>query len=314
MKQGKELYKKYRPKNLSNVIGQQAAVSKLEGYIERNSLPHVLLITGPSGCGKTTIGRILKKVLKCGNADFTETNGASFNGVKDARAIEQRMNGAPIDGECRIWLIDECHRITDAAWDVLLKPLEDTPDHVYFFLCTSEPQKVKRTVKTRCSEIAVSNISKKDLGNFVCNICKKEKTKLSKAITNNLLEIADGSARQALVLLDGIIMIKDEDEQMSILESADVRARSETIVKMLLNPKKNTRNELRRLLLDMKGKKEDVEGIRRMILGYVTTVGLRNPKITPRCLLIYESFCENFYNTGFAGLVFGCYEVLNSEE
>lgn len=313
MKKEKELYKKHRPKKLKDVVGQKAAVRKLRTYIKRDSgLPHVLLLTGPSGCGKTTIARIIKRMIKCGPADFTETNGASFNGVKEARAIEQSMYGSPIDGDSRLWLIDECHRITDPAWDILLKPLEDTPDHVYFIFCTTEPHKVKKTIQTRCNEITLQGIKEKDLIAVLEDVAKKEKVKLDKAVQDKIIEISEGSARQALTLLDGVYKIKDPDEQLEVLETKNIRAQSESVVKLLIGKGKPEQiwGKLQPVLMGMVERKEDPETVRRMILGYCTVVGLRNRKMTNKCFLVYEHFSDNFFSCGMSGLVFGCYEML----
>ncbi len=309
-----ELYKKYRPKKLVDLVGQPAASKKLLSLFEsKRGLPHTILFTGPSGCGKTTTARILKRMLKCGKADITETNGASFNGVKDARLIEQRMHGSPVSGDCRIWIIDECHRITGAAWDILLKPLEDTPDHVYFFLCTSEPQKIKKTVQTRCTQITMNNIPKKDLHGLVTTVAKNEKAKVHKTVMDKLLEIADGSARQALVLLQGVINIKDKEEQIEVLESADTKSHAEFIARLLLDGSGKSWTKLKKVLAEMKQRKDDPEALRYMVLGYVTAVALKNDKLAPRCHVIFESFCENFYDSKIYGLIFACYEVFQQD-
>ena len=159
----KELYKKHRPKNLKRVFGQSVAIGTLKPLIEAKQVPHSLLLTGPSGCGKTTLARILVKELKCAKADFMEVNCADFRGIDTVRDIRTRMMQAPIGGDCRVWLIDEAHMLTSAAQTAFLKMLEDTPDHIYFFLATTHPQKLLKTIKTRCTEIKLKEMTAKYL-------------------------------------------------------------------------------------------------------------------------------------------------------
>jgi len=107
-----ELYKKYRPKKLGNIVGQSNAVNILQSFIDEGKIPHSLLFSGPSGCGKTTFARIIKRKLKCGDYDFTELNCADARGIDMTREIRSRLNQSPISGKCRVWLLDECHKLT----------------------------------------------------------------------------------------------------------------------------------------------------------------------------------------------------------
>ena len=108
-------YKRFRPKTLKSVLGQEGPVNSLQRFIDRNTIPHCILFTGPSGCGKTTIGRILKTHLNCGDADWLEINSADFKGIDTVREIRRSINLSPISGDCRIWFIDEAHKLTNDA-------------------------------------------------------------------------------------------------------------------------------------------------------------------------------------------------------
>src|SRR5690606_3369465 len=108
-------------------------------------IPHAMLFTGPSGCGKTTLARILRVKLRCSDNDFQEINAADFRGIDSIRSMRQQVGAAPLGGDSRIWLIDEAHSMTADAQNAFLKLLEDTPRHVYFFLATTDPQKLKKT-------------------------------------------------------------------------------------------------------------------------------------------------------------------------
>src|SRR5688572_25883760 len=140
-----ELYKKFRPKTLKGVVGQEGAVSSLQSMIDKGRLPHTILFSGPSGCGKTTIARILKGILECSDLDFFEINCADFKGIDMVRDIRRYVGIPPLHGKSRVWLIDEAHQLTKDAQNAFLKLLEDTPKHAYFMLATTDPQKLLPT-------------------------------------------------------------------------------------------------------------------------------------------------------------------------
>ena len=215
-----ELYKKHRPTNFKQIIGQQEAIRTLTEMGKNGSIPHTILLSGPSGCGKTTIARILKTKLKCSDNDFYEINAADSRGIDTVRDIRQRMFLAPIGGECRIWLVDESHQLTSQAQQSFLKILEDTPKHVYFFLASTEPNKLLKTIITRSTEIKLRELTEKELVELVNRTVKDEDKKISEDIVKKMADLADGSARKALVLLHQIISVDNKEQQSEILQKA----------------------------------------------------------------------------------------------
>lgn len=306
-----ELYKKYRPKKFFQIIGQDAIVSNLKNKIKKHTLPHSILLSGPSGCGKTTIARILARYLKCSKSDFNEINSANFRGIDMIRTIQSRMNTAPMDGECKVYLIDEVHKLSNDAMNAFLKILEDTPKHVYFFLCTTEPQKLLKTIRTRCMDISVKPLNNKQMKELLESICKKANLviELSEEVVNKIIENADGSPRQALVYLDVIKDCETEEEMIDCI----IQKTSETvgfdIAKALINPKAKW-SDISKLLKEVEG--QDIEQIRRIILGYAKAVMLNN-KLVNRCYLIIDAFRDNYFDSGMAGLVASCFEVSSSK-
>ncbi len=305
----KELYKKYRPKKFKNIIGQPGAIKVLQTFIKKNKVPHSLLFSGPSGCGKTTIARILRKELKCGKHDFVEINGSDKNGVDDMRRIRTQLNKSPISGKCKIWLIDEAHKISTAAQDMMLKMLEDTPKHIYFFLATTDPQKLKRTIKTRCTEIAVKSLTRKYLIALIAYIIAKEKSKIPAEVIDKIIEVSEGSARKALVLLNQIYLLGDEDDMLASIEETTVEKISEFIGKLLINPKTSW-FEIAKVLKD--NKEQEPESIRWGVLGYAKTCLLSGSKISARAYIIIDAFRDHFYDSKHAGLAAAAYEVYSS--
>lgn len=299
-----ELYRKYRPTKLSEVVGQKTAVDALKGLVRRG-LPHAIVFAGPSGCGKTTLARIVRHRLRCGDHDFNEVNGANLNGVDMVRGINERMGLAPIDGNARVWLIDEAHQMTTAAQNAFLKMLEDTPDHVYFMLATTDPHKLLKTVQTRCTKISVNEIADADIYNLLGRVAAAEDIDLHQIVGEKIVTVARGSARQALVLLNTIAGMDDESKQLDAIVKGDVQAEAISICRALNNPR-TTWAAMAKILKETKT--ENPEGVRYLILAYFTTVLLG--RTNPRAYAILDAFRDNFYDSKRAGLVMACYEIV----
>jgi len=299
-----ELYRRYRPTSFKDVVGQASAVSTLSDMGKRGAIPHVILLTGPSGTGKTTIARILRVKLKCSDIDFQEINAADFRGIDTIRTIRQQMGAAPLMGQSRVWLIDECQALTADSQGALLKILEDTPAHVYFILATTDPQKLKKTIITRCTEIRCQEISTAELAKLVTTVATAEGVTLPSSVVSRLSEVADGSARKALVLLHAVIGLTEEAEQLAAIEKGDVKSQAIEIARALLNP--NTRWPKMREIL--KGVSDEPETIRHLILSYCTTVLLNGDNA--RAALILEECRDPYYDTKRAGLVLSCWNII----
>lgn len=216
-----ELYKKHRPARFKDVIGQPEAVGVLSKAFANGGCPHTLLFTGPSGCGKTTLARIVKDKLACGDYDFCELNAASSRGIDTVRDIENAVRLRPLSGPVRVWIIDECHQLMDQAQQAFLKLLEDTPDHVYFLLATTDPQKLLKTIRTRATEIACKPVAAVELERLVKDVAAKEDKEVTNDVVTKIVQCADGSARKALVLLGAVIDLDDEDAQLAYLKNSD---------------------------------------------------------------------------------------------
>lgn len=305
-----ELYKKYRPKTLDEIVGNEEIVSSMKSLIESDNVPHTILLSGPSGCGKTTIARILQHELDCSDNDFEEFNCSDRNGVDFGREIISRMRFKPMNGKCRIWLLDECHQMSTACANVLLKPLEDTPEHVYFILSTSEPDKLIAALKTRATHFAVQSLTDNEIEKLISRVCKAEEIKISKEAKDQIVENCNGSARLALVMLDQIQNL-DEEEVAKVIETV-VKRESQTIelCRALINGK--SWKEVRSILSNLK---DDPERIRRAVLGYASKVLLSSTgSNADQAFLVIQCFENSFFNSGFAGLVGASYDVATDKE
>lgn len=300
-----ELYRKYRPRMLKQVVGQKSAVSTLKKLLASGRVPHTLLFTGPSGCGKTTFARIVAKKLKAGKFDIEEVNAASERGIDMVRGISNKMGMAPLGGRSRVFIIDECQKLTSDAQSSLLKMLEDTPDHVYFMLCTTDPQKLLGTIKTRATEIKVALLNDNDMTELVVGVCANEKAFLSDDAVSKLVELAGGSARKALVLLHQIIALEGETSQLGALQKADYTKQGIDLARLLIAPKPVWR-DVSKVLKELE---DEPETVRRIVLGYAASVLMGGGKLAPRALLLIDVFGNHFYDSGFPGLVGASYAV-----
>jgi len=300
-----ELYKKHRPTMLSEIIGQETAVKVLKSAFTNNQVPHAILFTGPSGCGKTTLARIVKTELKCSKHDFIEDAPRK---VEDVRLIKARINQAPMRGKYRIWLIDECHKLTSDAQDEFLKMLEDTPSHVYFLLTTTDPQKIKTTVKNRCTHIVVNALRDKDLSELIKTISREEKIKITDSVIEKIIDNSDGSARKALVFLDAIINLKSERDMLNAIVTATAEQQAFAIVQALLYKPNTTWQQMTKILKETEG--EEPEQIRWLVLSCCKTELLKAGRLSGRAYLIIEAFRDNFYDSKIAGLAAACYEII----
>ena len=299
-----ELQLKYRPKLFKEVIGQAEACRVLLQMTKSDRIPHAVLFTGPSGCGKTTLARILASKLRCDRGDLDEKNAADFRGIDTVREIRTRASLHPLHGTCRVWIIDECHKLTNDAQNALLKTLEDTPSHAYFFLATTDPSKLIRTIITRCTEIKVREMSDEALHQLIKAVAEKEGFIVTAEVEDKIVECSAACGRTALVLLNKIIGIPTE-QQVDAIERNASQQQAITLCRALLKPTVTWR-ELAPLI---KAIDEEAESIRWMILSYMSAVMLGTGPATVRAAAVLEEMRDNFYDTKKAGLVRACYAL-----
>ncbi len=310
-----ELFRRYRPKSFKGVIGQTKAVTQLKRLLESGKLPRALLLTGPSGVGKTTLARILKEKLGCTDTDFREINAAEDRGIDMIRSINERK-GASALGKCRIYLIDECARLTPDGQSAALKMLEDVPSHVYFVLCTTDPQKLLPTIRTRCTEIKLDAVPKKELCELIASVVTKATEGDSKQyppdeVIEAIAEAADGSPRKALVILHQVIGLATAQEQLDTINKADTKRKAFDLVKNLLWDKSNWAT-VAKTLEDLEN--EDIEGLRRMIISIAGKEMRKAGRSAKWASLIVYQFRNNFFDSGLAGLTLACFDVIDSRK
>ena len=218
--------RKYRPQTFDDLVGQEHVTRTLKNAVEQNRLAHAYLFVGPRGIGKTSTARILAKALNCihgpttkpcgvcdsckeitaGNSlDVLEIDGASNNGVEQVRELRDNVRYAPAKGRYKIYIIDEVHMLTSAAFNALLKTLEEPPEHVKFIFATTEPQKVLPTIVSRCQRFDLHRIPANLIAQHLQYIAGEEKVKLEPAAAHAIARGADGGLRDAESMLDQLV-------------------------------------------------------------------------------------------------------------
>ena len=301
-----ELYKKHRPRTLKAMIGTDSTATALENMLAQGTLPHTILFHGPSGCGKTTLARILKTRLECHDMDFKEMNCSDFRGIDTIREIARLMHLAPTGGKVRVWLLDEVHQLSRDGQHAALKILEDTPEHVYFLLCTTDPQKLLKTILTRCCEMPVRLLTHGELTKLVQRVCKREKADISEDTLEEIVNSAQGSARTALVLLDKVLNLKEEERAEAIQQKLAEENEAIELCRALIR-----KDPWKKITGILKNLKEDPEKIRYAVLGYARAVLLKKKDLQAYNIIL--AFQDNFYDSKAAGLVRACFEAVFGE-
>lgn len=215
------LYRKYRPSKFSEVRDQDHIISVLEGAIKKNTIPHAFLFCGGRGTGKTTLARIFAREIGTDEVDLYEIDAASNRGIDDIRELREAVHTLPYKSEHKVYIVDEVHMLTKEAFNALLKTLEEPPAHVVFILATTEEEKLLDTIRSRCQTFRFHAPSRAVLNQAVSEVAKKEKFKLDNASADLIAISADGSFRDALGILQKVILASS-DQVISSDEVAEI--------------------------------------------------------------------------------------------
>ncbi len=245
------LYRKYRPKNFEDVVGQDVIVKTLKNSIKNNIVSHAYLFNGPRGTGKTSIAKIFAKILNCHNLkdlkpcdkcvscnqlnnnqniDIIEIDAASNNGVDEIREIRNKIMLVPSNSKYKIYIIDEVHMLTTQAFNALLKSLEEPPAHIIFIFATTEIHKIPKTILSRCQRFDYKRVSNDNIVKRLKYICEQEKIKIEDDALYEIAKLSDGGMRDSVSLLDQAVAYTD-----NTITSKDIHDINGTLVKDEIN-------------------------------------------------------------------------------
>lgn len=225
------LYRKYRPNNFDDLVGQSEVSSIIKNEILNNKISHAYLFSGPRGTGKTSTAKIIARMINCSNlssdgipcgncpsclnfssnSDIVEIDAASNNGVDEIRELRDKVNLVPTFGKYKIYIIDEVHMLTTQAFNALLKTLEEPPSHVIFILATTEFYKIPVTVVSRCQKFQFLKFSNEEIVKKLSEITKKESILANEEVLFEIARLADGGLRDAINMLDQLSSFKSEE-------------------------------------------------------------------------------------------------------
>lgn len=251
------LYRKYRPQSFSLVVGQEEAVAVLKKEVATGKIGHAYLFSGPRGCGKTTVARLLAKAVNClapgedgepcgtcescrnitagSSLDVVEIDGASNRGIDEVRELKEHVSLSPFSARFKVYIIDEVHMLTDAAFNALLKTLEEPPSSVVFIFATTEPAKVPATIRSRCQHIPFHRIDAALIVTCIRDVALKEGADFDERALWDIAREADGSLRDALSLLEQALSLGTavSAEQLRSLFGGGSRKDLEQFVRLL---------------------------------------------------------------------------------
>ena len=329
------LYRKYRPRTFKDVISQQHITTTLTNQLKTGQVAHAYLFTGSRGTGKTSCAKILAKAVNClhpvdgnpcleceacrlideGASDIYEIDAASNNGVDDVRALRDEVMYAPINCKYRVYIIDEVHMLSIAAFNALLKTIEEPPEHVVFILATTEIHKVPATILSRCQRFEFRRINPDDSAKRLMWVAEQEKVTLHEDAAYLISRISDGGMRDALSLLDQCISVSGDVTVQVVKECAGVAGKEHLFAFTDAVLEKNPAAALG-IIDDLYQQSKDLSRLTQELIEHYRTLMLLS--VTPDSKLIralpdelaqYKAQLNNGYTLE---LIMRCLDILTS--
>jgi len=298
----------YRPTNFEEMIGNRGTIQSLRSCLEREDRPHAYMFCGHYGCGKTTLARITASVLGCDpeSPDLVMIDGGTDRGIAVARQLKEMSKYKPLYGDSKVFLIDEAHQTTKDFQNALLGDTEDQyPTFAYFIFCTTEPEKIIPTIKSRFSIFQVNPLNRSEVQQLLDWVLKTEDAALDKKVLEEIVAAGEGIPRDTLKILDQVIDLPTVEDQLRAIPQALV---DDPDVKALIDALRNSK-KWGQIAPIIKEAKAPPEQIRQQVLRYFTAVLLGGDNA--RAALVLDCFLERpFYSGTKAELSLACFNVV----
>lgn len=240
------LYRKYRPKSLDTVRGQESVVTLFRNVLRDNKISHAYLFFGGRGTGKTSVARIIARELGISESDTYEIDAASNRGIDEIRILRDGVNTLPFDSKYKVYIIDEAHMLTIQASNALLKTLEEPPAHCIFILATTDPEKLPSTIRSRCQMIEFKKATQQVLSEMINDTAQHEGYSIDSQVVSNIAIRGDGSYRDTYGILENLFSLStDKKITLEDYSKAFGESKDELSIKIVESiTKGNTENAL----------------------------------------------------------------------
>ncbi|RLD78261.1 MAG: hypothetical protein DRJ07_13450 [Bacteroidetes bacterium] len=295
----------HRPKTFEDFVGNKEVIEAIQNAIAKDSPPPAFLFTGGAGTGKTSIGRVTAIALGCHPKHIDEKDSADDRSIESVRKMKTNLKFTPMVGTKKVVLLDEIHQMLKPAQNALLKVLEEPPSHAHIILCTTNPENLLDTIKRRCHIYQLAYLTVSDQHKLLKRILKKEKVKkFPPKVLDKIVDLANGSAGNALKYLDMVIDFTDVKKALNTLKSAgatqsDVAA----LCRVLCNSNMSKTNRWYQIQRLLKTFTAEAESSRRPILNWLSKILMDSDLDTGAELsFMMTHFEKNFFDSGMAGL------------
>ena len=309
----------YRPTTFEEVYGNEELVQSLENMVKRKKPRSSYFFTGVPGSGKTTMARVLKNELQIHDNDFYEYDAATTRGIDTIRAIRSEAGNLPMFGQRKMYLLDECHQITGAASESLLKFLEDPPGHVYIALCTSEPGRIHANTlsafRRRCFCGELKRLAPPEISEYLRAICESENEKVDNKLIKKISLNCNGSIGHALSMLDTVFTTEGKKD-ITLLDTIYFTDDAlKPLIVTLIDERESGPAKWKKISKFLKSFEGNPEEARRGIATYIAKV-LQGKEMNKaqRLAGIAVMFTESFNDAGLLGLTLACYQACLNDD
>lgn len=294
-----ELYVKYRPSTLDGILGNDLAVKSVKSEIQAGH--HVFLFTGSAGCGKTTLARAIAAEVGGNELTIHELNSSENRGIDTVRDIMDEIRYRPTEGNS-VYILDEYHMQTNAAQQAALKMFEECPEWCYFFICTTEPNKVIDAIKTRCSRIELKPLDHDTMFKLLRRVAHNEGVTVSLDVLHKVADLSEGSSRKALKTLGQVLYLENDEERMKYLEQNSFSEENQDVIEFCraLISKKDWKDYMECLEKAKDDLKANPESVRFLVMSYARSILKKGLNVRAAAMLKAFAGVDTWRNKEYA--------------